>query len=147
RLAMPLPRVVGVAVGSLEDRAREVLAARVAVLRQEVRPQAIHEAAKSGLPLTRPPSHKERGPFRPAMLRHQRTYVRGQHRELWMMARPVVEKRVEAITRCYEPISQLCGGGAARGVGRQILRAFRQVPAERLRRDEAPVEERSDAGA
>ena len=44
--AMTAPGVLGVAVGRLERRAGELLAARRAVLREEVRAQAIDEAAE-----------------------------------------------------------------------------------------------------
>ena len=114
RRPMPPPRVVRVAVRGVERRAREALAARFAVLREEIGAQAIDQMSKGACPrgnqmLRRPRVaqasglHGRRLPEGCASIRRANKIanVRRQHRELRMMAGAVIQKPVKAVaTRC-----------------------------------------------
>ena len=78
---------------------------------------------------------------------HEPAKVVRQHRELRVMARAVVEKRLEAAATLGEDLAQPCGGRLAGAGGRQIARSLLQKPAQRVRRDEPAIEQRRDAGA
>src|SRR5438094_8881934 len=97
---MAPPRIVGVAVGRGEAGAGKLLAARFALLREEVRAKPIHEIAERGLRIA------EREPFRRAA---QSTNVARQHRELRMSAWSVAEEHVEAVADAGEDVAQAGG--------------------------------------
>ncbi len=136
-LPMAPPRVLVVAVGRRKAGAREVLAARLAGLRQEVGAQSVDQRPERRLggvafPITDP-------------ARREAADVVGKHRELRMMDWAVLQEDVNAGVHIGEETAQPLGGPAA-GEGRgEIPRSVLEVPPQRLRRHEASIEQRRDA--
>src|SRR5262245_58136361 len=128
---MTAPGILCIAVGRLEHRARELLAARLALLSEEVRAQSIDEAAKRGL-------------FRRSteVSIPQSTKILSQHRELRLTNRPIVEKHVEPVSDRRENIAEARRGELACPRAGHVARTTLQKPPHRLRRDQSSIEQR-----
>ena len=138
RGAMAAPRVHAVAVGGREPGAGKTIAAGLSFLRQEISSNAVDEGAERvrvpvGLRDGRPP--------------RQPAKVVGQHRELRVAARTVVQKPVDAVRHAGKHFAKPHRGRFARGRRRQVARPFLQEPAKRVRRHEPAVQQRRQPAA
>ena len=133
---MPLPRIVGVAVGGFEAGSRKGLLPRLAFLRQEVRAQPIGQRAERGL-TARAVELDDRSTPQPdrrmssASIANCGCRTGPSARNVSTPPRTPVDRRAKPL-RCLAA----CEGGS------QIAGSLVQVTPQRLRRDEPPVEQR-----